>query len=362
MKGRQRLPPFLLRRKRPIERYTHTSDPSDREDFTTGVFGKPWIAAVHLLLCIALMVVAARAQSTATSGADNPAASVERGLALATQGRCDEATPLLKRLPPETSKETKYKAQMAIVRCAMRRRDGQATVTALLALRHDFPDDPEVLYLTTEVFLRIAETASTDLARVAPGSYQIQKLQAESLESQSKWAEAATIYRKILEAKPNLPGIHLQLAIAALSQPELPDRTVQAKKEFEQELAIDPTNATAQFWLGDIARNNGDSDEAITRFTAATKIDASLWTAYLGMGLVLNYLGRYADAIAPLARYSAAVPDDEAGHYQLSISYRRTGRKQDADREMALHQQLLEKQKAKGAARMGATTPYPSSR
>ena len=278
------------------------------------------------------------------------ASALQRGLALAAQGSCDEATPLLKQLPADAGKEIKYKVEMATARCAMRRRDGQATVSALMVLKHDFPQDPEVLYLTTQVFLQIAESASSDLSRIAPRSYQVRRLQAESLESQHKWAEAAAIYRQILEENPDLPGIHFRLGHAALSQPNLPNSTEDAKHEFQQELAIDSTNASAEFWLGEIAHRDGQWQEAISRFTSAIKLDPSLWTAYLGLGMALNSARRFTEAIVPLERYAAAIPDDIAGHYQLAIAYRHVGRKEDADRETALQQGLNEKQDAAVAA------------
>jgi predicted DNA-binding WGR domain protein len=36
-------------------------------------------------------------------------------------------------------------------------------------------------------------------------------------------------------------------------------------------------------------------------------------------------------------------PGNPAGHYQLTVAYGRTGRKEDAQREMALFQQASEK-------------------
>jgi tetratricopeptide (TPR) repeat protein len=315
--------------------------------------GKGYIAAIQLCACVALMAILATAQHAAVPNTGESTDPVEQGLGLAKQGRCDEASPLLKQLSAGTSKETRYKAEMAIARCALKRRDGQASVTALLTLKHDFPQDPEVLYLTTQVFIQIAESASSELYRIAPRSYQVRRLQAESLESKEKWAEAAEIYRKILEEDPSLPEIHFRLGHVALSQPDLPNSTEDAKQEFKQELAIDPTNAPAQFWLGEIAHRDGQWDEAISRFTSATKLDADLWTAYLGLGMALNSADRFPEAIAPLEKYIAAMPDDATGHYQLAMSYRHVGRTQDAEREKALQQQLSEKQQARDAARAG---------
>jgi tetratricopeptide (TPR) repeat protein len=315
--------------------------------------GKGDIAAIQLSLCLALTAILATAQHAAVSSTGKSSDPLQQGLDLAKQGRCDEASPLLKQLSADTSKETRYKVEMASARCALKRRDGQASVTALLALKHDFPQDPEVLYLSTQVFIQIAESASSELYRIAPHSYQVRRLQAESLESQAKWSEAAEIYRRILEENPNLPEIHFRLGHVALSQPDLPNSTEDAKREFKQELAIDPTNASAQFWLGEIAHRDGQWDEAISRFTSAAKLDADLWTAYLGLGMALNSADRFPEAIAPLEKYIAAMPDDATGHYQLAMSYRHVGRMQDAEREKALQQQLSEKQQARDAARAG---------
>jgi len=71
----------------------------------------------------------------------------------------------------------------------------------------------------------------------------------------------------------------------------------------------------------------------------------------------LNSAGRFSDAIPQLEQYVRMVPENLAGHYQLSIAYARTGRKEDSDRETALHRQLFEKQRAAANARAGAATP-----
>ena len=56
----------------------------------------------------------------------------------------------------------------------------------------------------------------------------------------------------------------------------------------------------------------------------------------LALGMSLNSAGKFSDAIKPLQTYINMLPADPAGHYQLATSYARTGRKADADREIAL--------------------------
>ena len=311
-----------------------------------GIFVRLSLSGAQILVCIALLAVWVLAQAPVSSPSAGPSSLVDHGIDLAAKGRCEEALPLLKRLADDSDKQLKYRAQLATARCAIKRKDGHATVTTLLALRHEYPKDPEVLYLTTQVFLKIAEEASQDLARIAPDSYQILELEAETLESQNKWPEAAATYRKILEKDPKLPNIHFRLGRAVLAQPETQATTEEARKEFEQELTIDSTNAAAEFWLGEISRRDGHWAEAIPHYTSALKLDPTYPEAMLALGMTFNSDGRFADAIKPLEGYTKTVPQDPAGHYQLAMAYARTGRKQDSVREMALQQQLSEKNQA----------------
>jgi Flp pilus assembly protein TadD len=57
----------------------------------------------------------------------------------------------------------------------------------------------------------------------------------------------------------------------------------------------------------------------------------------------LNASGKFVDAVAPLQRYVKLQPQDPAGHYQLATAFARTGRKADADREMALQRETAAK-------------------
>jgi tetratricopeptide (TPR) repeat protein len=312
-------------------------------ELKAGILVRLSLSGPPLLFCVVLSAVWAVAQSPANSPAAGPSSPVERGIDLAAKGRCEEALPLLKKLADDSDKQFRYRAQMATARCAIKRKDGQATVTALLALRHEYPKDPEVLYLTTQVFLEIAVRASQELTALAPDSYQVLELEAETLESQNKWPEAAAVYRKILEKNPKLPNIHFRLGRVVLAQPETQAITEEARKEFEQELAIDPTNASAEFWLGEISRRDGQWTEAIPHFTSALKLDPTLAEAMLALGMTFNSEGHFADAITPLESYTKIVPEDPAGHYQLAIAYARTGHKEDSVREMTLQQQLSEK-------------------
>ncbi len=302
-----------------------------------------------------LLASVAVAQAPATGAAVASAPAVEHAIDLAAKGQCHEALPQLKKsLPRSPTEDLKYRAAMATAKCAMSLGQTESALQALVLLNRDFPNDPEVLYITTHYYSQLASRASQHLAAIAPTSPQAHELQAEALESQGKWDEAAAEYDGILEQNPNLPGIHYRLGRVALAKSDTPAGGEEAKKEFEAELKIDPTNAASEFWLGEIARRSGQWDEAAPHFTKAAQLDPGFAEAYLALGMTLNSAQKFPDAVAPLERYVKMVPEDPAGHYQLAIAYARTDRKEDADREMGIQRQLTEKKSSAKATPNGS--------
>jgi len=277
-----------------------------------------------------------------SSSTPDTGTSAERGITLASKGRCREALPILKRAAFHlTDKQVKYRALMSTARCAMSLDQTETAVEALLALNREFPQDADVLYSMTHFYSELASHAAQELAAIAPTSHQAEQLEAESFESQGNWERAEAEYKKILQQEPKLHGIHYRLGRIFLSKsPAEPDN---AKAEFEAELKLDPDDAPAEFLLGEIARQAGQWDDAITHFSRASKLDEGFQEAYLALGMSLNAAGKFSDAVPPLQSYVKMQPADPAGHYQLATAYARTGRKQEADREMSLQREAMTK-------------------
>jgi predicted Zn-dependent protease len=282
----------------------------------------------------------------AQAPSNNPAADApslaEQGITLATKGRCREALPILKKAEAHvTDKQAKYRVLMSTARCGMSLDQTQTAVEALLVLNREFPHDPDVLYSTTHFYSELASRAAQSLAATAPTSHQAEQLEAEASESQQNWDRAIAEYKSILEKEPKLPGIHYRIGRILLSKS--PADAENAKAEFVEELKIDPDNASAEFMLGEIARQAGQWDDAAAHFSRASKLDEGFQEAYLALGMSLNSAGKFSDAIAPLKSYVKMQPGDPAGHYQLATAYARTGNKPEADREMALQREATAK-------------------
>jgi tetratricopeptide (TPR) repeat protein len=292
--------------------------------------------------CLFALLGISAAQAPSRLAAPDASSSAQPGVDLAAKGRCREALPLLKKATPHVSdNQLRYRVLMSTARCAMSLDQTATTVEALVVLNREFPHDPDVLYSTTHFYSELASRAAQELAATAPTSHQAEQLEAEAFESQENWDKAVAQYKKILEQEPQLHGIHYRLGRIFLSKS--PPDTDSAKTELAEELKNDPENAAAEFLLGEIARQAGQWDDAIPHFARASKLDEGFQEAYLALGMSLNSSGKFVDAIPPLQNYVKMQPGDPAGHYQLATAYARTGRKQDADREMTLQREASAK-------------------
>jgi tetratricopeptide (TPR) repeat protein len=293
-----------------------------------------WTAATVLRS----LSTAAQGPSKNSAGAAPTQANYQRAISLAESGRCTEALPLLRKsIHQVAERDVKKRIGLLGLNCAMTHNAPYDSLDFLAVLEREFPRDPEVLYAAAHAFSDLSLRASQDLVREAPFSYQVHELNAEALETQGKWDDAAAEYRKILDINPMLPGIHARLGRVLLSAPQPSAETVaQAKKNFEDELAIDPTNATAEYVLGELAKEADDLSGAIQHYLRATKLDVGFAEAYLGLGSALVASKRFDDAIPPLEQYEKLAPDSPSGHYQLALAYAGAGRKDDANREAAL--------------------------
>ena len=293
-----------------------------------------------LLILLASGVTAQVARKTARNAGTS-------SVALAESGRCREAIPLLKRdLSLISDPEQKRVAGLAGVRCAMGINQPDDAVDFIRTLLRNFPQDAEVLYQAVHVYSDLSLRASQDLLFKAPSSYQVRLLNAEALETQERWNEAAAEYRAIMAQNPSLPGIHYRLGRLLLSLPDslvTPTTRDEARREFEEELKINPRNAGAEYVLGEMARQARDWPQAIDRFSKAAKLNPAFTDAFIGLGRSLIADRKFNEAIAPLEQAVKLQPDSPAAHYHLAIAYSRTGRKEEAERESAVFRQVSDK-------------------
>lgn len=291
------------------------------------------------LVCLSSTYIPAQ-QAKATGA--QPGFTPDKAIALAEQGRCRESIAGLKRgMAAQFPAETRKQAGVLGVRCSLAVDDRDSSLEFLRLLNKQFPHDPDVLFVVVHAYSDLSTRTAQELGRTAPQSIAAHKLNAEALEMQGKWEPAQLEYEEIIRRQPDARGIHFLLGRVLLSRPDGgPDASARAKQEFLKELEIDPANSGAEYVLGELARRAEEWDEAIKRFSAAAKIDPNFAEAYLGWGASLIAAKKYEEAIPPLRTAERLTPANPDIHHALATALSRSGHKEEADKEFAIHRSL----------------------
>ena len=157
-------------------------------------------------------------------------------------------------------------------------------VAALMLLKREFPDDPEVLFICVHYFSQLSMRTSQELAAKAPASFQARRLEAEALNRRAS-------------------GIRLP-AFTGASSSRIPASTActigwarccfqgrrcragrRGPRRVPERLEVDPRNSASEFVLGELARRGGNWDEASGHFLRASQMDTEFAEAYLALGM-----------------------------------------------------------------------------
>jgi tetratricopeptide (TPR) repeat protein len=237
--------------------------------------------------------------------------------------------------------EIRKQAGVLGVRCSLAMDDRDSTDEFIRLLTKQFSKDPDVLFVIVHAYSDLSTRTAQDLGANAPQSVAAHKLNAEALEMQGKWEPAQLEYEGMIKNDPNARGIHFLLGRLLLSRPDAgPDAPERAKEEFLKEIKIDPSNAGAHYILGELARRDEKCDEAIPLFSEAARLDSNFGEAYLGKGLCLVTLKKYEEAIPPLRSAERLAPGNPEVHHTLATALQRSGHKEEAEKEFAIHHNL----------------------
>jgi tetratricopeptide (TPR) repeat protein len=302
-------------------------------------FWKPAVLLAIAYLCSAPILSAQTSPAAPTSRVP---LSPEKAVTLAEQGHCRESISGLKHAMAGTvAAEMRKQAGVLGVRCSLAVDDRDSANEFVRLLSRQFPKDPDVMFVIVHAYSDLSTRTAQDLGRTAPDSLAAHKLNAEALEMQGKWEAAQFEYEWMLKKDPNARGIHFLLGRLLLSRPDPgPDVAERARQEFLKEIQIDPSNVGAHYILGELARQDGKCDEAMPRFTQAMNLDPNFAEAYLGQGLCLVTMKKYEEAIPPLRSAERLMPQNPEVHSSLATALQRSGHKEEAEKEFAIHESL----------------------
>src|SRR5438552_18534410 len=169
------------------------------------------------------------------------------------------------------------------------------------------------------------------MVSLQPDSYRAHQMLGASYEARKRYDDALAEYRAALQAKPDLPGLHLAIAHVHLKNLRLEE----AAAEYERELGINPLDPGANTELGGIFVNGDRPERAIALLERALRVRPDRIEARRRLGKAYYRLGLYAKAEAEL-KQAAAADDDGSTHYLLARTYRSLQRLKEADEALQM--------------------------
>lgn len=267
----------------------------------------------------------------------DPLAALYLALTRAATGECDAALPALQQhfAAAEQARGQRL-AGLALAQCHISAKRLSAAAPVIARLEAAFPADADVLYLSASFHMKAWNDAIYRLYQNAPASYRVDQLSAEVFETQGKYAEAIAEYGKAIHKNPSAVNLHYRLGRALLLQSHDPAALEAAKQQFVAELALNPSDAVAEYQVAQILAAQQQPDGAALHYERAAELRPDFPEALIAVARLRVEAGRYEEAIALLERAAKLQPRAEAAHYNLMLAYRRAGRAADAQREKAL--------------------------
>ena len=213
---------------------------------------------------------------------------------------------------------------------------GQALLSCVdSTLKSDYPSDPDVLYESARAHMKAWNDAVYQMFQKTPASYRVNQLSGEILEMQGKYSDAASEYRKAIAKNPRAVNLHFRLGRVLLMDSQSPAALDNARREFEAELALNASDAAAEYEIGQIFIAQGKRDAGVARFEHALTLRPDFLEALIAVGKARLDAKRYPEAIGLLERAVRLQPRNEPAHYNLMMAYRNSGDLEKAKREKA---------------------------
>ena len=264
-------------------------------------------------------------------------------MSLSELGKYEEALPVLEKTFSESADPVlRRMAGLHLQRTYTGLGRDRDAVDVALRLSRLHPDDPEVLYHSGRLFANFAYLQTMRLAAVAPESVWLHLAAGEANESQGLYDAALREYQQVVALAPRRPRVHFRIGrtLLARSQNASTEDLVDARKAFEEELRIDPTNANAAYEIGEMHRKAGEDERAREFFEQALKYYPDFEEALVGLGRALIALGQPAQAVPRLEAAVKRNPENDVAYYQIAQAYRALGKTAEQEKALAEFKRL----------------------
>jgi len=194
------------------------------------------------------------------------------------------------------------------------------------------------------------DSAALDSARraaaLAPENFDAQFTLGRALYGAGDDAGASRAFRAAVALRPADARALFFLATAL----ERAGDEAGALAAYKELAARQPRAAEGHLGLGVLLTKRGgaETDEGLKELALALDANPNLYEARVALGRALLSKGRAAEAVEHLRRAAELAPGNPEPHYQLSLAYRRLGRRDEAAAESAIVKRIHESRR--GAA------------
>jgi tetratricopeptide (TPR) repeat protein len=216
----------------------------------------------------------------------------------------------------------------------------------------------DALVLQAVVFAnRKNENAALESARsavnLAPGSFDAQFALGRALFGAEDFAGAARAFQSAVSLRP--ADLKARFFLATTLEKSGDDAS--ALKAYRELIAKETRSAEGHLGLGVLLVKLGGNNQAegIAELERCISIEPNNYEARVTLGRVLVSKGRASDAIEHLRVAANLAPNNPEPHYQLSLAYRKLGRKDEAEAESAIVKRIHESRR--GAEPSASATP-----
>jgi tetratricopeptide (TPR) repeat protein len=199
------------------------------------------------------------------------------------------------------------------------------TLAASLYLNGDIEESKRVL-------LRVPDDAATRA--------QYHAVLADAFRFRAKIPQALAEYEKAIALAPSLPMVNYRLGVL---QSELHEYD-KAAQSFRRELKISPDSPDANYSLGAYYLNYGsDPGAAKTYFEKTLQLNPQHLGAYLGLMKIYLSASQAAEALQLAEKAKELGRGNDEFHYLMSRIYNLLGKKELAEEELKIFEQMNEK-------------------
>ncbi len=154
-----------------------------------------------------------------------------------------------------------------------------------------------------------------------------------------EYEKAIATFEQAIAHDALLPKAHFDEGLAYIHWGKWSD----AEKAFQAELALRPGDPDAKYHLGFVYLQESKTDAALALFQDVIDAHPKYANAQYQIGKIYLDRNDLARAVDHLQSAADLTPDKPYIHYQLQAAYRKLGRADDADRELAIYKEMKAK-------------------